>query len=200
MAMAATLAGRTHGLGLITTSLLRDFDGQLTEVGFSNINLAATLIGALGAIPGGWLLDRYGPRIVLTATLALFGISVVATSGATTLMGIFIGVTLSRLLGQTLLSVISLSLVGKWFRRENRAAMGVYSVAMTILLVAATIALSQRVEQTTWQIAWREGGYVLLALSPLALLCTRNPPREIATSHETQTVAGNTLAEALRSI
>ena len=54
-AMVGTLPGRTQGLGLITEPLLRDL--QLTRVAYAQINLAATLIGALFCFGIGTLLN-----------------------------------------------------------------------------------------------------------------------------------------------
>ena len=45
LAMVGTLPGRTQGLGLITEPLLRDLG--LGRVAYAQINLVATLIGAL---------------------------------------------------------------------------------------------------------------------------------------------------------
>ena len=63
-AMVGTLPGRTQGLGLITEPLLRDLG--LGRVAYAQINLVATLVGALGCFGVGRLLDRYGSRSVLT--------------------------------------------------------------------------------------------------------------------------------------
>src|SRR5215468_6159944 len=68
IAMAATLPGRTHGLGLATKHLLADFP-TLSAQDFGTINLWATLVGALFCLPCGWLLDRLGIRAVLTGVL-----------------------------------------------------------------------------------------------------------------------------------
>ena len=48
LAMVGTLPGRTQGLGLITEPLLRDL--SIGRVAFAQINLVATLIGALFCI------------------------------------------------------------------------------------------------------------------------------------------------------
>ena len=45
LAMVGTLPGRTQGLGLITEPLLRDLG--LSRVDYAQINLVATLIGAV---------------------------------------------------------------------------------------------------------------------------------------------------------
>lgn len=53
--MVGTLPGRTHGLGLITESVLEDLRIERTD--YAKLNLIATLIGATFCWPCGWLVD-----------------------------------------------------------------------------------------------------------------------------------------------
>src|SRR5688500_3254837 len=110
-AMVGTLPGRTQGLGLITEPLLRDL--QLTRVAYAQINLAATLIGALFCFGIGTLLDRAGSRVVLTALALVLGMTVLGMSAAQGIVALAILITLTRGLGQSALSIVSLSMVGK---------------------------------------------------------------------------------------
>src|SRR5436190_23461102 len=73
VAMAGTVPGRTHGLGMITEGLLSDL--RLERNDYATLNVVATLIGALFCWPCGWLLDRLGMRITSAAVLALLGVS-----------------------------------------------------------------------------------------------------------------------------
>src|SRR5262245_48486474 len=82
LAMVATLPGRTHGLGLLTEPLLREL-GLATDAGrvqFAEVNLWATLLGALFCVPAGWLIDRLGPRVVMVGLLLALGGVVMALS------------------------------------------------------------------------------------------------------------------------
>jgi len=63
LAMVLTLPGRTQGLGLFTEPLLRSLSLDRESYGF--LNLTATLLGSLFCLPCGWLLDRFGTRVVL---------------------------------------------------------------------------------------------------------------------------------------
>jgi len=56
LAMVGTLPGRTQGLGLITEPLLRDLG--VTRVAYAQINLVATLVGALFCAGIGPRIDR----------------------------------------------------------------------------------------------------------------------------------------------
>ena len=59
--MLATMPGRTQGLGLITEPLLKDL--HIDRITYANINLWATLIGAVFCFPAGYLIDRFGLRL-----------------------------------------------------------------------------------------------------------------------------------------
>src|SRR4051812_43747023 len=71
MMMVATLPGRTQGLGLITEPLMRDL--RLDRVVYANINLWATLLGALVCLPFGWVFDRFGLRLTTAAIVISLG-------------------------------------------------------------------------------------------------------------------------------
>ena len=124
--MLATLPGRTQGLGLITEPLLRDL--QLDRVAYANINLWATLLGSAICLPIGRLFDRVGLRWT-TAALSLLLALVVWRMSALTggVVTLFVLVLLTRAIGQSALSVASITAVGKSFGSRVGMAMGVYS-------------------------------------------------------------------------
>ena len=94
LAMAATLPGRTHGLGLVTKPLLADFP-TLSQQDFGRINLWATLLGALFCLPCGWLLDRFGIRVLLTVVLASLAAIVLWMSAIRDVPSLLVAITLS---------------------------------------------------------------------------------------------------------
>ena len=174
--MTATLPGRTHGLGLATTRLLAEFP-QLDPTSFAQINLFATLVGSAFCLPCGWLVDRFGVRPVLGAAMAALAVTVVLMSGVRDPARLAVYVTLSRGLGQSMLSVISITMLGKWFRRDAGLVMGGYAVLMTVFMACATGGLAARVSAAGWRTAWREMGVALAVLTPLAWWLAFPPPR-----------------------
>lgn len=204
LAMVGTLPGRTQGLGLITEPLLRDLG--VDRVRFAEINLVATLAGSLFCVGIGGLVDRHGSRIVLTALAVLLGAVVMAMSAVQGMAALLVLVTLTRGLGQSALSVVSLAMPGKWFRRHLTWAMGVYAVVMSVGFMVAFPAVGALVLSRGWRVAWAAVGVTLvLALAPVAWLFVR---REPATNAELEggTGAGieaastdSSLAAALRS-
>lgn len=175
LAMVGTLPGRTQGLGLITEPLLRDL--QIGRVAYARINLFATLAGALFALGVGRLIDRFGSRAVLTAVSAALGAVVLWMSGATGVATIALLITLTRGLGQSALSVISITIVGKWFVRRLNTAMAVYTIALSIGFMAAFPLVGAAVTGYNWRMAWAGVGLaVLLGLAPLGWLLVRRSP------------------------
>jgi MFS family permease len=231
MAMVATLPGRTHGLGMITERLLDDL--QIGRVPYASLNLWATLLGALFCWPCGSLLDRFGTRALLTGVVLALATVVllmsclsrgVVVSLTQTLMGsplhlpvdpamvvfVLLGgtLTLTRGLGQSALSVVSLAIVGKWFVRRLSMAMGCYSVLVAMGFMTA-FAIGNQVRTLSWQVVWAGmGALLLLGMAPLGWLLVRDTPEQCGLpvdegrfpNHKsTPPRGGCTLTQALRS-
>lgn len=207
LAMVGTLPGRTQGLGLITEPLLASL--QIDRVGFARINLWATLTGALFSLGIGRLIDRFGSRVVLTLVSLALGSVVLLMSGATTVFALAILITLTRGLGQSALSVISITIVGKWFVRRLNLAMAVYTVALSIGFMVAFPLIGTLVISSGWRTTWWFIGVALLfGLAPLSFLLVRRSPESCGLEPdvtparddvEKQTTVSFTLRQALRT-
>jgi MFS family permease len=178
LAMVGTLPGRSQGLGLITEPLLADLG--MSRVTYAQLNLFATLAGALFAFGVGRWFDRRGARVVVTTIAFALGVAVLVMSQITSTIALLIAVTVTRGLGQTALSIVSLAMVGKWFHQRLTWAMGVYSVAMSVGFMLAFPAVGAMVLASGWRAAWSAIGVLLLAiLVPVAWVYTRSSPQEI---------------------
>ena len=178
LAMVGTLPGRTQGLGLVTEPLLADLN--LGRVAYAQLNLWATLLGAAGAIGIGRFLDRFGSRAVLSVVAAALGITVLLMSRVTTFTGLAVAVTLTRALGQSALSVVSIAMVGHWFVRRIDMAMAIYSVVLSIGFMIAFPVVGSLVQSRGWRAAWFAVGAAILAgLVPMALTLVRRNPESI---------------------
>jgi Major Facilitator Superfamily len=202
-AMVATLPGRTHGLGLITEPLLADL--QLGRVPFAALNFWATLVGAAFCLPVGWAIDRFGVRVVLSAVLLALGAVVVGVTGVITggtalalpvpevfftrgiewspvPLDLFLLVLLTRGLGQSALSVVSLALIGKSAGDRPGIVIGLYSFLVAVGFMAAFSVVKAAFEQlhADWRTVWAGIGWALIAFGVLALVVV--PRRESATA------------------
>ena len=210
LAMTATLPGRTHGLGLISKPLLEDL--KIGASRFSLFNFWAVILGSLFCLPIGKLIDRWGTRPVSTLVIVALGAVVVLMSWVTEewalCLVLLLVLLLVRGLGQGALSVVSMAMVGKWFRRRLGPAMGVYAVLVAIGFIAGVLGMGGAVLTYGWRPAWNGLGLTLvLVLGPLCWLLVRNTPASAgltdqdAPLEESPTHARRnfTLSEALRT-
>jgi MFS family permease len=221
-AMVATLPGRTHGLGLVTEPLLADL--HLDRVPFAALNFWATLIGAAFCLPVGWAIDRFGVRSALAAVALALGASVLAMTTvapggravelpaadvffagrvewAPVPLDLFVLVLLTRGLGQSALSVVSLALVGKVAGKKPGAVIGVYSFLVAVGFMAAFKGVGSAFEQ--WHLGWREAwagiGWTLVGFAAVTALVVREPVRAAEQPEPDGTVDGSSAPGAERS-
>lgn len=205
LAMVGTLPGRTQGLGLITEHLLADL--RMDRVVFASINLWATLIGAVFCLGVGRAIDRLGSRVMLTVVSVGLGIVVLAMSGVKGALAIALLITLTRGLGQSALSVISITIVGQWFVRRLSLAMAVYTIVLSVGFMLAFPIVGATVIKYGWRTAWMAIGVALLfGLAPLGWLFVRRSPEacglppdgeRLIDDRTTDSTAGHTLWQAL---
>ena len=204
LAMVATLPGRTQGLGLITEPLLRDL--QIDRVLFAQINLWATLVGSLFCLGIGRLLDRFGSRAVLTTIALALGAVVLLMCGVRGILWLSLLITLTRGLGQSALSVISLTMVGQWFARRLSLAMAIYTVLLSVGFMIAFPVVGGAVVGSGWRPAWAGvGAAILCGLVPAAWLLVRRAPEGLGLALDGErregaaAEGGHTLWQALRT-
>ena len=188
--MVATLPGRTQGLGLITEPMLRDL--QLDRVAYARLNLWATLAGATICLPIGRVFDRVGLRgttVALTIALAAVVWAMSGLAGGALML--FVLVLATRAIGQSALSVASITVVGKSFDRRVGVAMGVYSVLLSVMFAAAFTAVGTSVRVNGWRTAWAQIGLgLVLFAAPVALLVRER----ITTGSSDDAQAGSSLS------
>ena len=181
LAMTATLPGRTHGLGLFTEPIRKTFALDTETYGY--VNMGATLLGALFCFPCGWLLDRLGTRGVTAGVMAALGGVVVGMSwlpgdsfSGFLLVDLFVLVMLTRGLGQSALSVASLSLIGRTASRRGGWMMGVYSVFVSLGFLGAFWILGEVVKQhpDEWRQPWAGIGVAVFGAAVLTAVLVRN--------------------------
>jgi MFS family permease len=196
--MLSTLPGRTQGLGLITEPLLRDL--QIDRIAYANINLWATLLGAAICLPIGRVFDRVGLRWTTAALSLLLALVVWRMSAlAGGVAALFVLVLLTRAIGQSALSVASITAVGKSFDSHVGVAMGVYSVLLSVFFAAAFVGIGATVRTGGWRLAWLQVAIGLaLVVTPTVLLFMREPRGVDAGARSPSPVPGGmTLSAAL---
>ena len=86
--MALVLFMDRTSISVAAPEMMKEFDLNKTQMGF--VFSIFVFSYALGNIPGGWLGDRFGPRITLTILVAFWSIMTAATAHATGLISLLI--------------------------------------------------------------------------------------------------------------
>lgn len=203
--MLATLPGRTQGLGLITEPLLADL--RLDRVTYATMNLWATLIGAAICLPIGRVFDTVGLRrttLVLTVLLAAVVWTMSRLQGG--VWPLFALILATRAVGQSALSIASITTVGKTFGRDAGLAMGIYSVLLSVFFMLAFVAVGASVRSAGWRTAWSQVAIGLIVLAAPAVFLLREPKavspaagRSGTADGAAATASGSTLLEAVRT-
>lgn len=203
VAMAATYPGRTHGLGMVTEPMLKDLNlaDPAGRVFYAKLNMWGTLLGALFCVPVGWLFDRVNHRLLLALNLIALGIAVVCMSRVESWESLLLFLVLTRGLGQSALSVVSINIVAKGFPPQRLGmAMAFYSILSApchlILIKSAGYALTHG---TPWRSVWLWVGISLAGLSLLAALLARSVNVVVQANTPDQPTTGATLGQALRT-
>lgn len=203
LSMVATLPGRTVGLGLVAEPLMQDLG--LTRGDFARHNMIATLVGSLFALLAGRLVDRLGIRLVLSMVLLLLAAMVMAMSQWVTAGTIVVFLILTRGIGQSALSTVSVTTVGKWFPDRLVVAMGGFSVMVAIGFVIAIVASQAQIEARGWRPVWFAIGAAIAALGVVSAVVARDRGRadDSGGRADEKSTAGEgnslTLPEALRT-
>ena len=203
IAMVATLPGRSVGIGLITEPLIADLG--ISRLDFAGMNFWATILGALFNLICGVTIDRFGVRAVVTSVLFVLSLVVLGFSQMTGAGFLLLLLILMRGVGQSALSVVSLTMVGKWFVRRLSVAMGIFAVLMSLGFVVAIVVAGDVVLNQGWRVMWSGLGWILMILSGLCMLFVRRDPEAVGPAYRDcercdesdEPVIGFTLVQAL---
>ena len=152
------------------------------ELGWSRTLIAgAASFGGLAASfvsPGvGWLVDRYGARFVLTASIFILGLSTFSLAWATVPVAFYLAYGVGRVIFSSPISIGSSVVVSRWFVRMRGRASGILFGSHSIGLVAFPLIASLIIGASGWRDAWMVLGILVwgIALLPTALLIVQQP-------------------------
>ena len=111
------IVGMLFTYGVLMTELEKEFGWSRTVL--SSIGAAGWLAWGILAIPGGYLNDRLGPRIVLGVNGFIFGIGFILFSKSSEIWHLFIIFTFFIGTGLSTHDISTLSTIAKWFESKR---------------------------------------------------------------------------------
>ena len=124
-ACLAMIFGVSYSFAAFFESFAAEFSAQRADVSWI-FGLSGFVYFVLGA-GGGMLADRFGPRIVCSAGMALIALGLLATSWATSLLAVYLSYGLLVGLGIALVYTPSIASVQPWFTTQRGLAGGIAS-------------------------------------------------------------------------
>jgi MFS family permease len=136
---------------------------------------------AAGAMFGvGWLLDRFGARVMLTIIGLLMGSAAIWMSTVNNPIELYVGFVGIRLFGQGSLTLIPTTLVAVWFVRKRGKAMAFAGLGMLAGQATFPPLIHLLISNYGWRGAWIGLAVVVWAvLLPVAVLLVRRSPESI---------------------
>lgn len=198
------------GVGLSAIALPFYTIGPLTrpieaDLGWSraDIQLAILFSSGLGALTApitGWMIDRWGARIV--AIPSIFGVSLglFIASTAHTVEVFYAGYALSAILGAGTNPVLWSRVVSGNFEKARGAALGLALVGTALVALLLPSFIVALVEIGDWRLALRAAALlpIIIAL-PLVYLWLHPDPSRSAGGSGASNLYGSTVGEALRN-
>ncbi len=151
------------------------------ELGWSRSTTAlaasiAQLLLAMTAPVGGYLVDRFGPRLLLSAGLTAVGGGVLLASGAHAprqfylAFGVVSGIGFGMAATHVVATIVSLT-----FTERRGLAVGIATAGATAGQFIVVPILARVLQQTDWRTAYLVLGLAVIAMAALVLLLIRVP-------------------------
>lgn len=155
LAVFMSAPGQSFSIAAFVDPMLADLKLQRTNYSFAY--MIATLAGGVMLPFVGRTVDLYGARIVLPIVTLLLGCACGWMSQLSGAIGLYIGFSLIRCLGQGSLTLISNWIIGEWFHRRRGLAAGICALGGT----ASVLFFPQLNGVLIDAIGWRETWWVL---------------------------------------
>ena len=170
--------GQTFSVSLFVDPLIDEFGWSRTTI--SGLYTAGSLTAATSMLGIGWLLDRFGARVVLAGVGLMLGLAALWMSEVSNQLGVYAGFTALRMFGQGSLGLVPSSLVALWFVRKRGRATALAGLGM----VTSQAIFPPLIHTLNTQIGWRQTWLVLgiivwAVLIPVAVLFVRRTPESV---------------------
>ena len=135
-------------------------------------------LAASGASPVvGWLIDRYGARIVLASSVFILGLSTISLAWATMPIAFYLAYGVGRVIFSSPVQIGASVVASRWFIRMRGRASGVLFLSHSIGMIMFPLVASIVIDMHGWRYAWVVLGLIVwaVALLPATLLIAQSP-------------------------
>ena len=168
-------AGQSHTFSAFLPIITKELIVSSTSI--STAYMIATLVAAFLLPRMGKFVDKFGPRIVLIATIILLGFGCLLFGAASNFLMLALGFGFLRFFGQGSLMLCSSNIVTQWFDKKRGFALGLMGLGFAISMGLHPPISNYLIEVYGWRIAWVIIGFStwIIMLPPLIFLAVNKP-------------------------
>ena len=189
-----SVPGQTIGVSTFTDSLIEVL--SISRDQLSSAYMFGTIMSSLMLTRAGKLYDRVGIRQVATAASLLLGCSLIYLSFVDTIanfisggigarkiyvafVAVLMGFMAIRFFGQGVITLVSRTMMMKWFDQRRGFAMGFSNVIVALSFSSAPLVFEALIQEYDWRWAWRLMSLVLFFVFPIVIfLFFRDDPKD----------------------
>lgn len=197
--IVASIPGQTMGVSVFTDSLIEHTG--LSRLAVSHAYLIGTVASALALPLGGVWIDRFGARWIATLAALGLGVTLLFLTVVDRIAGFLapavgleraaapllawpllaLGFAVLRFAGQGMLTLVSRTMLARWFERRRGLVSGISSGFVNFGFASAPLLLHFWLEAAGWRGAWRGMGLsVGLGMALVAAVFFRDDPTSCA--------------------
>lgn len=152
LALFVSGPGQTYTISVFVDPIIEDMGWSRTLV--SSLYTAGSLSAAAAMVVVGYLLDRYGARVMLMGVGVLLGFAALWMSRVGQPVELYLGFAALRALGQGSLTLIPTALVALWFIRRRGKATAIASLGLVASQATFPPITHLLISQLGWRNAW----------------------------------------------
>ena len=152
------------------------------ELGWSRtlISGAATLGGLVASFASpvvGWLIDRYGARLILALSVLILGLSTISLAWATLPLAFYVAYGAGRVIFSSPVQIGASVVVSRWFIKLRGRANGILTTSHSFGMILFPLIAGLIIANGDWRDAWIVLGVMVwaIALVPVSLLIVQRP-------------------------
>jgi len=172
--ICALILGSRYCFGVFFKPIGNEFD--LTRTAMSSIFSIYMLLCPAFAMLGGWLLDRYGPRVVGFSMGFFACLSLLLTSQANSTWQLFITYSLLLAIGTGPGYSVLMSTTSRWFDKRRGLALGITGSGGGLGTIVLAPFAAHLIDSFDWRTAYAVLGLIVgLGVVPLSILLRKDP-------------------------
>lgn len=174
--ISTIMVGTRNSFGVFFKPLASEF--YLNRATTSAIFSSFMVLSAISAIGIGWLLDRYGPRIVILLMGLLTGCSLLLTSQTSATWQLFATYSFLLALGTGAAMPVAVTTVKRWFDRKRGFALGITASATGLGPMVIAPFAAYLIASLDWRMSYVILGFVAwFVIIPLSIILISDPAK-----------------------